>query len=265
MKRFRKTMGFTMIEDDSIGFEISYDNMGLGRLVEAEKKSDIDYRVFEISKYSLGIIARGNLGAGLRISLKSAVGDIPFRIDSYSAHEVPRGYLRYVLNSENLRFDLEKYMHKLGFNRKMLAQKNDTHIEFGRFSTNNGLRISVNTFGPTPAFHCTTLNVSRSGLLFAPTSAVFMPFRVNTLLEITIKTDEKFVSNEIRCLAKVVRKRESERPNDTHNQYFGVQFIEFQEMGQMEWMLAVAHIERDANDHLLDKENIPELLQKKTA
>ena len=73
--------------------------------------------------------------------------------------------------------------------------------------------VQANTFGVPFPYNLTSINVSKSGLLTG--SKRILPFRLNTLIELTIDPTSSKLSSPVHCIGKVVRFASEER-GDAH-------------------------------------------------
>lgn len=92
-----------------------------------------------------------------------------------------------------------------------------------RFKLENGLVVSSKTIGTDVAFHLSTENVSRSGMLLRWLQTRPIPFLENTIIEMVIDPKGETLMRPVACLGKIVRRRGNSSQGDLE---FGIAIIQ---------------------------------------
>jgi hypothetical protein len=85
-----------------------------------------------------------------------------------------------------------------------------------------GLVAQSKTLGAPLSYKMETDNLSRTGVLLTPATKQRVPFRINTLIEMTLDPDGAVIGRPLYCLGKVVRLEE----DDADLPRFGVQIVQ---------------------------------------
>ena len=129
-----------------------------------------------------------------------------------------------------------------------------------RFDTHKELAVHSQTIGTNSKYSFSTENVSRSGMLIS-TSKNMVPFRVNTILEMTIDPDCKIFERPIEIMARVVRREDKSR-SGKNGVSLGVSIIEMDTMFE-EWEHCIDFIEHNESHLFENDKNKCELQAKK--
>lgn len=100
----------------------------------------------------------------------------------------------------------------------MTVNKIRYYKQFPRFEDH--VDILAKTFGFPLSYHMTSINVSKSGILTG--THKFVPFQINTLLELTVDPEGSKME-PFECIGKVVRLAEEDRPEqDSFPMLYGI-------------------------------------------
>lgn len=224
--------------------KIELNDFGLGFLMLKKNKENITYQPFEISRYGLGIITDQPLDVGSDLVLKSAVGEIPFRVSS-QIFGMDGEELRYRLVALDMEADIEQFILDISTNEKVASLALSRNLQFARFETEPPIPVLAKTFGSTNRYQFKTINASASGLLIAGNDDKIAPFNVNTLLEIEMFPNGAWLNEPLNCLAKVARRNSLTRPGQPPVLLFGIHFLEFQKQDMKTWQQVLKDIERE--------------------
>jgi len=221
--------------------QLGLNDLGLGRLCLANSEDEIEYQPFEVSRTSLGIIARPGLEVGSRVALQSIVGPVEFEVIDQSRKGVVADQERYFLNLADRReVDVEAVFSQSGCYERIANLKSQAEVaglmQFrnARFTKGPPLSVVARTFGTPYKYYFVTKNLSKSGVLLEANREVVAPFQINTLLEVTLDLDCTWLKAPLTCLAKVVR-RSADPDTTSKGPCFGIHFIEFGEETQRQW------------------------------
>lgn len=89
----------------------------------------------------------------------------------------------------------------------MRVVRPDRLVRARRLDVLKGVVVESKTIGTSMSYPMETENLSRTGLLLnvARNSKLKVPFRVNTIIEMTVDPDTALFERPISCLGKVVR------------------------------------------------------------
>lgn len=117
----------------------------------------------------------------------------------------------------------------------------------------NNVYINASTFGTNKKYKLVTINLSHTGFLVA--SFEYVPFAMNTLLELEIDPNGDILSHPINCIGKVVRMVKGESAglkeyiesfaeHEELKSIFGVQISEISQDDRVEWKNAVTELQK---------------------
>lgn len=135
----------------------------------------------------------------------------------------------------------------------------ESRLRAPRFRMEKELRVSSRTIGTGVHYQLSTSDISRSGMLLSWRHAINkVPFRENTLLELTIDPDQQLFKEPVHCIGKVVRKI-NENGKTNADVELGIQIVQIENGDLSEWDLCIDYLTKNA-EHLIT--NNTEYLQK---
>jgi hypothetical protein len=117
------------------------------------------------------------------------------------------------------------------------------------------LKVNSKTIGTNASYQFYTEDISRSGLLLVWDRGTFMPFNVNTLLEMTIDPGGNYLGKPLTCLGKVVRREIDKGDVETTpgSTRLGVQIVQIDKSDLNAWEGCLAQLERNFGIDLTGK------------
>jgi hypothetical protein len=115
----------------------------------------------------------------------------------------------------------------------------DSKVRAKRIGVGKTLKVEARTIGTPMTYVLATENVSRSGLLLHIGNNRKVPYRVNTLVELTVDRDSQFFDQPVALLGKIVRVAQDgdQRPQ------FGVHIIQLDGDDLTAWEKGVTSLE----------------------
>ena len=221
------------------------DNFGLGGLRVKGSNEEISYQPYEYSRYRIGVIAKKGQALGDVLVLQTSQGEFAFAIEEINNKDVCFGLVRYKLKSLDLAENIEDLLKRIGCDKYINSSTTSGRIQNARFEIKPSITVSAKTFGTRVSHDCVTVNVSRSGVLLTAGGPARIPFIQNTLLELTLKKDDNWLTEPVHCIAKVVRCREALGRNREVVRQFGIKIIEMNPHDEKVWESALHSIEDD--------------------
>lgn len=122
----------------------------------------------------------------------------------------------------------------------------DAKVRAKRIGLNSSVTVESRTIGAPMTYFMSTENVSRTGMLLHLGRNHKVPYRLNTLIEMTVDRDTRLFSRPVKCLGKVVRVAQDsdQRPQ------FGVQIIQIEGQDLEAWEKGVTQLEVAGRDLL---------------
>lgn len=198
----------------------------------------IPYLPFQMSKYSLGIVAHDGLDVGSEIVVNAPIGSIPLRVIGIDRQGVPPGGARYNLMSTLPDMDFETAYESVGTSNQRLCGVRQT-----RFQTLPPVVVVSKTFGSTSIYDFVSVNASKSGILMMATKGN-VPFREGTLVEVEIQRNQHWLDRDLSLHARVVHHTlvEGKIKHKTH--YVGLELKDFVQNGEHIWRKALEKLEK---------------------
>lgn len=211
----------------------------LGLIRTVSDKTTIPYEAFEFSAHLVGILSTHDLSLNDEVILEShRNGNLKFRIImKEDTGRCFRYRLRSLEKSVNLsdRLDIDPFTGKIRYDRR------DNRLQYARFEAERPIQVKTKLFGSFRYHNLETIDISRSGaLLCAPRPRGLIPFREDTLLELSLHLSE---IQRLNPLAKVVR-RFTRGQGEAKERYYGVRFVEFSEAELKTWSEVITEIEQ---------------------
>lgn len=218
-------------------------DLGLGRLVEAGSTAEVEYQPFEVSRASLGIIAKAGHSIGKTLQLESIHGCVDLEIADRSNRGVPAERERYHLLARDYdQVDLEGIFTASGCYDRISHLKavgdQSTAAQFrnSRFDKGPNLTVVAQTFGTSYRYHFKSQDISRSGMLIVCERECLVPFNSSTLLELVIDPQGEWLKAPLACIAKVIRRSSTiDQKTGSSRSCFGIHFVELSEESQKTW------------------------------
>lgn len=116
----------------------------------------------------------------------------------------------------------------------------DSKVRAKRVSLDQGLVVEARTIGTPMTYALATENLSRTGLLLNVGRNRKVPYRVNTLLELTVDPRGELFEKPVEVLGKIVRVGSDA---EGRSQY-GVQIIQMENNDLAAWEKGVAQLEK---------------------
>ena len=210
----------------------------------------INYYPVQISKFSIGIVAKAGLNIIDDLELLSPNGPLRMRLMSVETDGVPDGNCRYHIMLTELNEDLEQiYSNSERFQQ---FQGSHSNFQFARFETTTSSILSCKTFGSTNPYRFKSVNASKSGLLIVSLTKQHVPFRINTILEFILEPNSSWLNRSIKGVAKVVHERATRGASKLEkNQYFGIELKDLQGDGELVWRQSVTKLEQTIMERFL--------------
>ena len=189
----------------SIDQALRQPSLSLGLMLVQGWDKPIEYALYEICHYNIGIITPITLEIGTPVFIERSENNIISLVihQIVPTENLPVGYNRYRLISVNTETDFEVLIPELVHRRFAVNSSKLYHLRFARFKTEIPTRIDARTFGSHEVHSLKTINVSKSGFLLASPPGFRVPFNEQTLLELTVHVDEDepicFLGKVIRC------------------------------------------------------------------
>ncbi|MCX6124544.1 MAG: PilZ domain-containing protein [Proteobacteria bacterium] len=110
--------------------------------------------------------------------------------------------------------------------------------------------VTARTLGTKLNFKMPVLNLSATGMLLGWLEKPRVPFHLNTLLELSVSSEESGTKTTIQCLAKVIHTK----TDVSGDRRFGVRIIQSDDEDMAPWNSIVDSIERNHPSALGDTE-----------
>jgi hypothetical protein len=190
-------------EEQVLDQVLAQQSIGFGLMSVAGSEKPVDYALYEVSHYNIGIISSDTLEVGTRVTVEYRDGQsIPLVVHQIvSKKNLPPGYKRYRLITTDPEVNFERILPESSYRKVAFTTRHQYHMRFARFNTEIPTRVEARTFGSEEPYHMKTINVSKTGFLLTSPPGFRVPFHQSTLLELTIFLEDQ----PIRCLGKVIR------------------------------------------------------------
>lgn len=224
-------------------------DFGLGRLLRASGNGSrtLDYQPIEVSRSCLHMVSYAQLTRGEILQLENDDLQLFLQVGDAQPYAPGEGLTRYELFRYDSAVDLEDIFAKYASIDTDSKTTLFEPIRFSRFKTDTKLLVHAKLFGTVGIYSLTSLNVSRSGLLLTSDRQGEVPFRENSLVEITIVPRGDVLFMPIQALAKVVRVEDAQNMHWQASKKFALKFLEFQDQGQVVWDQTIELIEQTQN------------------
>lgn len=122
----------------------------------------------------------------------------------------------------------------------------EAKVRAKRIGLTHAVSVESRTIGAPMTYYLATENVSRTGMLLHIGKNHKVPYRLNTLIEMTVDRDAKVLPRPVKCIGKVVRVAQDseQRPQ------FGIQIVQMDGQDLEDWEKAVSHLESAGRDLL---------------
>jgi hypothetical protein len=211
-----------------------------GSIRIASTDRPISYVPYQLSKFSLGIVAKAGLDVFEDLILETPRGPATLKILGVETEGVPDGGARYNLMAADLKDDLEKV-----YSDDERVKQNLRGLQLARFQTSPPVILNIKTFGSTNPYVFKSINASKSGLLILSLNKNAVPFHHDTLLEIIIEPNNGWLQRSIKSVAKVVHQTTHESKGGLRLQYFGLELKDFSSDSEYIWRRAVEVLEKE--------------------
>jgi len=221
-----------------------------GTLHSEFAQEPVSYLPVQISKFSIGIIAKAGLNIIEDLILTAPCGELKLRLMSAETEGVPDGQCRYSLLLISLDKDLEQIY--ANSDRFMRFQGQNNNFHFTRFQTLPASVLTCKTFGSTNPYIFKSINASKSGLLVISMNKSSVPFQINTLVEFLIEPNDQWLVRSIKGVGKIVHQRRAVGSFRMHSsQYFGIELKEFTGDGDRTWQESITKLEQSVMERFL--------------
>ena len=119
-----------------------------------------------------------------------------------------------------------------------------------RYQMDMTLQVASKTLGTHVAYPLDLDNVSHSGMLLTWANHRYVPFIENTIIEMTVDPDRRWLKEPLICLGKVVRRLD----HDTKLTYFGVHIVQMEGDDSTKWESCIVELSKKAT---VVYENLP--------
>jgi hypothetical protein len=138
---------------------------------------------------------------------------------------------------------------------RLLPRGPDARVRSRRIDLSGGVTVESRTIGTPMSYVLATSNLSRTGLLTQVHRNLKVPYRVNTLVELTIDPAGALFDHPVECLAKVVRivrPKETDGPlsttaigRDDDGCAYGMHIVQMDPNDQAAWEACIAELEAE--------------------
>jgi hypothetical protein len=129
---------------------------------------------------------------------------------------------------------------------RLLPRAAEARVRSRRIDLVGGLTVESRTIGTPMSFVLGAANLSRTGLLTQMTKNVKVPYRVNTLVELTIDPAGTLFERPVECLAKVVRiarAADTTAPKESEGYAYGMHIVQMDADAQSAWERCIGELE----------------------
>lgn len=122
---------------------------------------------------------------------------------------------------------------------RTLMRPLDTKVRARRVGVLDGMVVESRTLGTPMTYNLTPDNLSRTGILLNVGNNKKVPYRVNTILELTVDPRGAVFDRPVQCLGKIVRVAST----DAAKPAFGIHIVQMDAKDVIAWETTVAALE----------------------
>lgn len=113
------------------------------------------------------------------------------------------------------------------------SESKDFRAAAQRIKPSRPMCVRSKTIGTTLVYKFDTENISKTGLLLNYPTEMKVPYRENTILELTIDTESNNLPTPIQCIGKVVRRSLANQRDDVFQ--IGISIVQIDAESQSVW------------------------------
>ena len=196
-----------------------------GSILSGQGHVPINFLPIEVSRFRLLILTDENIDLGKEaLTVKTNNVHLQTTVYYIGEHYNKPELKQYALIHKDPNLNFETIIKNLP---EFITYKRSTPLRAARFEVHDLIQINAKTFGLRDPFKLACINISKSGLL-ASTGNSNVPFKVSTIIEMSLDLGGKFFDKPVQCVGKVVRFDHSQDPEQPLYRY-GIQFIKMDE------------------------------------
>lgn len=218
-----------------------------GPIISEATGAEVICRSFDVSRIGIGITCDPDLPLETRLSLIVGGRKIALSVVSSYQPSDSTSNKRLGLFLVDSNIDLESIFRNADCipNVKETARGQSLRMA-PRFAPDQEISLQMRTFGTQNSYNFIVENLSHSGLLVATTLDETLPFRVNTLVDMTVDKECRAFKTPILATGKIVRRFDDTAGASQRVIRIGLAIIDIDPRQQDEWAAALEALEQDA-------------------
>ena len=206
-----------------------------GSLVHGTSGDKVRYLPVVMSRLSFTVLSDQDLKQGDQFLLKAGPKETKVVLSGIEQDPHNKDLKQFKMNALDPKTNLEELISSL---KELEAIQDRLQIRSERLEALSDFFVNVRTFGSMDEYKLRIDNVSKSGMKVLTQEGEGAPFSINTVVEMVIDPNKKWLDRSLPCIGKMMRREE-------HTDFieFGLRFVENTDSFNHYWGLWVDKLE----------------------